>query len=91
MALEENSSIEGQSGALRRGHCGDRRGFFVALASHQKRADGYRQRERQQRTIAQQRHGAEPFTGAKASAIDFQTRHVGAHHHVQKTRRGAAW
>src|ERR1700723_1138183 len=64
-------------GALGRRNCRDRRGFCAALASLQKRADGYRERESQKSTIVQQRLGPQALSGAEAPAIDFQPRSVG--------------
>src|SRR5580658_4848604 len=78
-------------GALRRGNPSDRRGFDLVLASLHKRADGDGECESQQGTIAEQRQGSQAFARAKASAINFQARHVGAHHHGEecpKEQRG---
>jgi hypothetical protein len=76
--------IPGLVGALGRGYVRDRRRFGAAFASLHEGSDGYGERERQQGTVTEERQRAEAFTGAEASAINFQAGHIGTDHHGEE-------
>ena len=85
MALEQNSSIEGQLA-----RCGvDTAATAVDSSWRLRRSMNApmvtASASASKRTIAQERLGAEAFAGAEASAIDFQPCQVGAHLHGKES------